>query len=235
MIRIPTRGLVDHLTDLALTAADPADSGATAGVLLHTTRGHHGDAPGQVDLLVGTSTDRTVLGHAHVGCSGQDAPMLWPIAAVRDVIAVLKPKGKDPEHFTEISREGDEVTIAEDPDLFDEGARFTFGVLDPVEWPTDTAHRLLSEIAMTPPEGSKQAAARMDFHPSRLVPFTKIASRRGELLQTFRYHHRLPMIVQIGDHYRGIVVGFAFNDDKPSTGAFPSGDVYPLVLDGVSA
>jgi hypothetical protein len=41
--------------------------------------------------------------------------------------------------------------------------------------------------------------------------------------------------VQIGDSYRGVLSGFAFNDDDPSAGLSPAGDVYPLVLDGVSA
>lgn len=107
MIRIPTTGLVALLTDLAHTAADPATAGATAGVLLHTARGYHGDFPS--DLLVGTSTNQLVLGHAHTACSGQDdRPMLWPIADVKAVLAVLKPLAKTPDHAVEIRREGKE-------------------------------------------------------------------------------------------------------------------------------
>jgi hypothetical protein len=235
MIRIPTRDLVGLLTDLALTAADPATAGATAGVLLHTARGYLGGSPGQVDLFVGTSTDGVILGHAHIACSGQDEPMLWPIAAVKDVIAVLKPKAKIDDHVTEITREGDDITLAEDPDLFGEGARFTFGGLDPVEWPTEDARQMLAEISMSPPEGSQPPAPRIDFLAARLTPFLSIASRRKEILQTFRYHQRLPMSVQIGDHYRGVVNPFRFNDEKPTAGYAPSGDVFPLVLDGVPA
>lgn len=233
IIRIPTRDLVGLLTDLALTAADPATAGATAGVLLHTARGYAGGSPGQVDLLVASSTDGVVLGHGHTSCAGQGEPMLWPIAAVRDVIAVLKPKAKLEDHVTEISREDDDVTLAEDPDLFGEGARFTFGVLDPADWPTEGARQMLAEIRMSPPEGLAPVAPRTDFLPARLAPFLKVASRRGEVLQVFRYHQRLPVSVQIGDGYRGVLSGFAFNDDDRSTGLAPAGDVYPLVLDGV--
>ncbi len=47
-VRIPTHELVGLLTDLALTAADPANSDATAGILLHTARGYAGGSPGKV-------------------------------------------------------------------------------------------------------------------------------------------------------------------------------------------
>lgn len=235
MIRIPTAALVGLLTDLAHTAADPATAGATAGVLLHSARGYAGSSPGQIDLLVATSTDGVALGHAHVPCSGRDEPMLWPIAAVKDVIAVLKPKAKLEDHVTEITRDGDDITLAEDPDLFGEGSRFTFGGADPVEWPTQDAAAMLAEIRMSPPEGSQPAAPRTDFLPARLAPFLTIAARRKEILQVFRYHQRLPVSVQIGDHYRGVVGPFAWNDEDRSAGLAPSGDVYPLVLDGVSA
>lgn len=230
MIRLATHELVGLLADLSLTAADPATAGATAGVLLHTARGYIGDSPEQTDLFVGTSTDGVILGHTHIGCSGQAEPMLWPIAAVKDVIAVLKPKAKDHDHVVEISQDDEGICLAEDPDLFGEGMRFTFGGLDPSEWPTEGARQMLTEIQVTPPEGSQPVAARTDFLPSRLAPFLKIASRRGDAVQTFRFHQRLPVSVQIGNHYRGVVCPLAYQDDDRAAASAPGGDVYPLTV-----
>lgn len=53
MIRVETAKLVQLLGDLAHTSGE---YGATAGILVHTARGYRGDEPGQMDLLVGTST-----------------------------------------------------------------------------------------------------------------------------------------------------------------------------------
>jgi hypothetical protein len=57
-----------------------------------------------------------------------------------------------------------------------------------------------------------------------------IAARRGELLEVFRYHQRLPVQVQIGHAYRGVVLPCLWQEEDRSAGAFPSGDVYPLAV-----
>lgn len=233
MIRIATHELVGLLTDLSHTAADPATAGATAGIHLHTARGYVGEDPGACDLLVGTSTDRTVLGHAHTACSGQaDVPMLWPIGDVKAVLAVLKPLAKDHDHAVEISREDDEFVVAEGPDLFGGGLSLRFGCADPEEFPTEP-WSLLAEVRMSPPEGSNPVAPRTDFPADRLAPFQKIASRRNSMLTMFRYHQRLPVHIEIGPSYRGVVSPFGWNDENQGAGAAPSGDVHPLLLDGV--
>ncbi|HET9892609.1 MAG TPA: hypothetical protein VFQ42_19125, partial [Mycobacterium sp.] len=85
MIRITTKDLVGLLTDLVHTAAHPDTGSTTASVLLHTARGYaHGDEPGVSDLLVGTSTDGSMVGHAFEACYGQASePMLWSIGDVK--------------------------------------------------------------------------------------------------------------------------------------------------------
>lgn len=235
MTRIITKHLVGLLTDLALTAADPAEGGATAAVLLHGARGYLGDQPGAVDLLVGTSTDGSFVGHGHVECHGILSPMLWPLVDVRAVIAVLKPLAKEAEHAVEITRNGDQVQVAEDPDLFGEGLTLSFAGLDPAEWPIEGARGLLEDIRVAPGADAPVALPRTDFVANRLAPFLKIASRRGELLEVYRYHQRLPVHVQIGQSYRGVVRPVQWRDEDRDAGAAPSGSVYPLALDGVSA
>lgn len=228
--RIPTGHLVGLLTDLALTAADPADSGATAAVLLHTARGYFDGEPGKSDLLVGTSTDAFVVGHAHIGCAGQVDPMLWPIAEVRAVIAVLKPLGKNADHSVEISRDGDTIKVAEDPNLFGEGLTVTFTGYAVDEWPVDAVRSMLTEVRTTPPADARAVAPRTDFNAARLAPFLKVASRRGRQLEFYRYHQSLPVVVQIGDAYRGVVSPVGWDGEDRSSGAWPAGDVYPLAV-----
>jgi S-DNA-T family DNA segregation ATPase FtsK/SpoIIIE len=228
-VRIPTHELVGLLTDLSLTAADPEVGNATAGVLLHTARGYNGDTPGKTDLLVGTSTDGIVLGHTHVPCSGQADPMLWPIGDVAAVLAVLKPFAKNKDHAVEITREGDVFAVAEDRDLFGEGLTLTFAAADAEEFPPG-AWSMLSELAIHPPEGSQPALARTDFVASRIAPFLKIAARRKSMVSWFRWHQRLPVVVEIGPEYRGLISPYAYNDEDRSAGVAPSGDVYPLAV-----
>ncbi|HYS37819.1 MAG TPA: hypothetical protein VEO01_19550 [Pseudonocardiaceae bacterium] len=238
-VRIPTHELVGLLTDLSLTAADTADSGATAGILLHTVRGYDGDAPGKTDLLVGTSTNRFTVGHSHMVCAGQIDPMLWLIGDVKAVLAVLKPLGKDKDHAVEIGVEDGKIAVAEDPDLFGDRLKVTFAAGDPGEFPHAAIWAVLSQIQMSPSatvgadsetKAAPAVAARTDFTAAYLKPMLTIAARRGALVQVFRYHQHLPVHVQIGDAYRGVVLPFAWRDEDRAAGVAPSGDVYPLAV-----
>ena len=238
-VRIATHELVGLLTDLALTAGDPALSDATASVLLHTARGYDGAEPGQKDLLVGTSTNRYTAGHCHAGCAGQIDPMLWPIGDVKAILAVLKPLAKDKDHAVEISVEDGKIAVAEDPDLFGERLKVTFSGGKPDDFPHAAVWAVLTNITMTPSSSVDEdgvekpappAAPRTDFTAAFLAPMLKIASRRGELVELFRYHQRLPVHVQIGHAYRGVVLPYVWQDKDRSAGVAPSADVYPLAV-----
>jgi len=229
-VRIPTHELVGLLTDLSLTAADPADSGATAGILLHTARGYLGGSPGKTDVLVGTSTNGYIVGHAHIGCAGQMDPMLWPVADVRAVIAVLKPLAKDKNHGVEIGLDGSTIKVAEDPNLFGEGMALTFTGYDVGEFPLDGVRAMLTEVRMSPPEDSAPVAPRTDFDPALVAPFLKVAARRNSLIEIYRYHQRLPVVIQVGPFYRGMLSPFQWKDEDRSAGVAPAGDVYPLAV-----
>lgn len=235
-LTIPTKALVGLLTDLAHTAADPAEAEATAAVLLHSARGHLGAAPGKTDLLVGTSTDSVLLGHAHTQCYGSVAPMLWPISDTKAVLGALKPLAKIKEHTTEIAVDAERITVAETPNLFG-GLELSFKGLDIEAWPTEGVHRMLTVLRTTPSmPNPDEPAPRTDIHASRLAPFLKIASRRSEPLQFFRWHQYVPIVVQIGDAYRGITRPSDWPDtDSVEDGFEPNGEVYPLVLDDADA
>lgn len=208
-----TGQLLAVLADLVQTVDRDPDAGALGGVLLHTSRGHFGDEPGQVDLLAGASTDRRVAGHTYTWCTGQlPAPSLWSLRDVRSVLAVFKAargRDKDDVHAVEIHASAGQVEIREDPNLIDEGVslRFAEGTLS--EFPARVIYRILHE---TPPSTMLRdgvfvdAEPRTDLTHAALAPFLKVAKRRGELLQLYRNHQHAPVLVQIGDDYRGVLI-----------------------------
>lgn len=229
-LRVATQQLVALLTDLAHTAADPAVGGATAGIYLHCDRGHLGDEPGRTDLLVGTSTDGTILGHTYVACAGHTTPMVWPVAEVKVIIAALKPLAGKDDHGVEISHVGDVVTVAEDPDLFGERLSISFTGHPAAEFPVAGAHGLLTHVRTRPAsqdgEAVPDAAPRTDISARQLAPFLKVASRRSERVELYRHHQWLPITVQIGGRYRGVLRPQRW-DEVTADGRAPSGDIYP--------
>lgn len=226
-IRIPTLALVGMLADLALTAADPADSDATAGVLLHTVRGHANGEPGRSDLLVGTSTTGVLIGHCWTTCAGQlPAPTLWHVNDVRATLAMLKPLAKEKEHTTRIDVGDRQVEVAEDlgtlPGMGD-SLTLSFGPLDVEDWPMEGVHAQLTALRMSVKD--KPAVPRTTMTSSRLAPFLKVASRRNDYLEVYRYHQSLPVHVQVGGGYRGVISPVP-DDERPGEQS-PWGDVYP--------
>lgn len=229
MIRIPTVGLVGLLTDLVLTAADPDDSEATAGVLLHTVRGHATTGPGRSDLLVGTSTSGVLIGHAWTTCAGQlTTPTLWHVNDVLRTVRAFKSLAKDREHTTKISAGGSEVEIVEDMGTLpgmESGFGVTFASMATKEWPVEVVAGQLAEVRMS--RVDSDAVPRMTMTGSRVAPFLKIAARRGEYIEAYRYHHQLPVHLQIGRAYRGVISPVP-DDEHPGADA-PWGDVHPPV------
>lgn len=233
-LRIVTKDLVGLLGDLTHTAASDPAVGAVAGVLLHTTRGYIGADPGQTTILVGTSTTGRVAGHTYAGASGTMEPALWQIEDVRCVVAVLKPRTRDnPDHAVEIRVEDDHVTVAEDPDLFGDGLTLTFGLGSIEDYPR-SVWSVLSDVHVRPApageDGPVPAMPRTDFSPGLFDPFVKVGKSRGALIELYRYHQRLPLLVQIGDRYRGAILPYRWDGDGTSGGMSPSGDVYPPAL-----
>ncbi len=230
-VRIQTRALVALLTDLLQTADTSDDAGYLCAVLLHTGRGHYGDEPGALDLLCGISTTGSIVGHSYVSCSGQLAggPSLWAVRDVRSVLAVFKGPGKKDEmHAVDITREGPMVTVTEDPNLFTDGLRLSFAEMDVLEYPAVGAYRSIDRATATilvGPTGREiPASARTDVYADRLDPFAKVAARRKAPVQMYRTHQQEPVMVQVGDFYRGVLIptGYDADDDSPR----PFAEVY---------
>ncbi|MER5388354.1 hypothetical protein [Saccharopolyspora sp. NPDC002686] len=242
-LQVNTAELCALLADLSHTAPSDPEFGALAGIVLHTSRGHVGTDPGQTTLLVGTSTTRTVAGHAYTSCSGYlHEPMLWPIGDVRAALAVLRPLAKaDKAHTTAISRDGASVVLAEvgDPALFDDldapaGTELRFTVGDLTDYPRGIWALLgdihTASVVFDTDGRAIDAAPRTDLTAAALLPFCRVARSRGEAIELYRYHQRRAVLVQIGPAYRGVLMPASYEDGNPSEVTEPPGEVYAPVL-----
>lgn len=234
-VSVTTKEFIGLLQALVHTAAGDPDQGAMAGILLHTARGYATLEPGQSGLLVGTSTNTAVVGHTWVLASGQMQPMLWPIGEVPAAVAVLRQMSTgQPEHQVEISSDGKTVTLSEGEDLFGEGAKYTFELGDAGKFPA-SIWRLISDVHLRPavidhetgkvvPEGVRTRIAARN-----LAPFVAVGKARKEVVEWYRYHPRLPVLVVIGHNYRGALLPERADDDLQAVDA-PAMEVYPADL-----
>jgi hypothetical protein len=228
MIRIGTGALCTLLGDLAPLAAPEDGGGALAGVLLHTDRGHPWPSePGKSDLLIGTAASKFGAGQAFTESEGQMTPMLWPTNWVHAVVGVFKPMTKaNKDHQVQITRAGDHVTVQEDPNLFDDGMRLEFKTGDLDKYPR-SIWKLLAE--KPPTHVRRPVKPRLDLTPSILLPFLKIAQRRGTTINLFKYHQERLILLEIGGRFRGYVVPSWYETDKTAVGDAahePDGEIY---------
>jgi len=231
-VRMLTTDLLSLLNDLVLTASDEAGLAGCAGILLHTSRVDEGAEPGGTNVLVGTSTNGTAVGHCWAEAGGTLPPTLLPIQyvnALRVALGKLITKDNRATHITDLRRDGDDVVIAEDPDLFGGGFTQRFGAGDLDDWPRG-AFAVLGTVHLTPPTDARPVENRTDFPAARLTPFLVIAQRHGGQLSLYRVHQALNVHIQIGVHYRAVVVPSGQWNDSGTDGGGPDIGVYPADL-----
>jgi hypothetical protein len=232
-----TTGLIRLLEDAVPTAQTEPGLAGYAGVLLHAADVEEGGEPGRKRSLVGTSTNGVAIGHCWVDGSGDLRPTLVPIQYVQTLRAALPKlltKDNKQNHVTELWRDGAELVIREEPDLFDTGwgVRFSFGDLD--DWPRDV-FGLLASVHLASATTWKRVENRTDFPSKRLAPFLAIAGRHGGNLSLYRVHQGANVHVQIGSSYRGLLVPAAgWNESSSADGDAPDIGVYAPDLPVVS-
>lgn len=240
-VRVESGQLASLLTDLVATASKHEEGLSTSAVLMHSARGYEGAEVGRADLLVASSTNRYAMGHSHIRAEGQlpDA-MLWPVNDVHNLIAALKRKTKGekddsgPKHAVKISRDGELVEVIENPaqrELFGEKLWSTkFPVGDLNDYPRGLWDVLRSGnrsvLPVTEDGREVYPLPRVDLTAEYLAPFVAIAKRRNYVLETYTRHHRLPVHIQIGPAYRGVIIPAGYSDRDRTEGAAPDGDVY---------
>jgi hypothetical protein len=228
-IRILTRNLLSLLDDAVLTAqAEPGAAGC-AGVLLHSARVDEGSEPGGTTCLFATSTNGKVAGHGRTGAEGNLSPTLLPIKyvnALRGSLKKLLTKENRENHITDLRRDGLQLEVAEDDDLFGSGfsQRLDYGDLD--DWPRSVFH-MLGSAYLTAPKDRKPVENRTDLPVSKLAPLVTIATRHNQDLSLFRVHQATPIHAQIGNFYRAVFSPSAgWNEGSIADGASPEVGVY---------
>lgn len=243
-VRVASKLLVGLLKDLSHTAPDDVDAygAALCGVLLHSERAHAGTGPGKYDLLVGTSANRYAVGHCWEIAEGTLPPMLWTIADVRSVVAVLGPKAKvgkdDPDHMVKVSAVDGMVELIEDPDVLKLpgigspwSMRFKLGPIDDYPRSVWFALRVGDEpldVVVDPELGILPPLPRVDLHPDFLNAAVQVAKRRREYVQLYHRHQRRAVHVQVGENYRGTIAPQRYPDGAASRleGLVPGAPVY---------
>lgn len=240
-VRVESGQLASLLTDLVATAAAAEEGLPISAVLLHSHRGYEGSEVGRVDLLVGSSTNRYAMGHSYIRAEGQlSDPVLLPVNDVHNLITALKRKCKGEKedggdkHAVRLGQSGDLVEVIEDPaqrDLFGEklwSTKFPAGDLN--DYPRGLWDVLRSgnqhavPVVKDDKDREVRRLPRVDLTAEVLAPFVAIAKRRKWVLEAYVRHHRLPVHIQIGPAYRGLIIPAGYSD--LDDGMSPDGDVY---------
>lgn len=232
-IIIGTGDLLRLLGALSATAVQDEEGNGTdwPGILLHCTRDPEA-APGQREVLVGTAGDGWLLGHLQVRCQGQwDRPTLWSIDDVDALVSAFRPKLKANKlHAVEIELVDGQVIVSEDDNLVDTGLRLQFSAKSLARYPRN-AWQLLGDVPLDPRPVDRRTGevvpveARTDVPPSALAAFGKVAKILGAPVEMYRYHQRLPVLVQVGYAYRGLFTPSAYEEDR-DRGAWPHAAVH---------
>ncbi|AJF40405.1 FtsK-like protein [Mycobacterium phage Brusacoram] len=210
-ITVATTKLIEILTDSLATACN-----SVGGVHVTTSRTPWGEEPGDVDVIVATSTTKYVVGHTWIPADGRLTPSVWPIESVSNVLAICKSlaKARGKEHTvdihmttaerTEDNRDDDHpgwtITLRETPALFDSDTEFQFHAHPEAKFPIrGVLHMMRGQI----PPSDDEPVALTPWSPGVLGPLVTVAKRRNMQIRMFRTESRGMHIVQIGDTWIG--------------------------------
>ncbi|AEL98214.1 FtsK [Mycobacterium phage BigNuz] len=210
-ITVATTKLIEILTDSLATACN-----SVGGVHVTTSRTPWGEEPGDVDVLVATSTTKYVVGHTWIPADGRLTPSVWPVESISNVLAICKSlaRARGKEHTvdiymatadrTEDNRDDDHpgwtITLRETPALFDSDTEFQFHAHPEAKFPIrGVLHMMRGQI---PPSDDPEVALT-PWSPGVLGPLVTVAKRRNMQIRMFRTRSRGLHIVQIGDTWIG--------------------------------
>lgn len=229
---LPTRALVGLLTDLALTASTDPELPELRSVLLHTDRGEYLlDVPDDDDteaplisplesgLLVGTSTDRIVVGQAHTPAKGElPRPVRVALEDVAALVKVFKPLigklGKQTTHRTRIELAGDVLTVREDPRQVPDGVAVVVPALDAEAFPPMWQFMSPDPTQLTPDADGVvvEPSYGTAYGPRFVEIFGRIGRRRVMPVRWYRHHQSRVVVVEIGASYRAAVRPLTLKD-----------------------
>lgn len=227
-VKVATRHLVGMMEDLTRTACKERDelpslsavllSSDHADVAVEDEEGGEGlplveEFPR--DVLVGTSTNTTIMGQAHAPCDGLFHRVV--LVSVRDATAikdVFKPLAKtagSEKHMTRMVLSGDVLTVSEDPEQVPGGMVLSMQVMDPEGFPLTGVMEpdLVTEVTVRQ-EGSGglvvvPPAYGTGVSAEHLLVLGAVAKRRAMPLVWYRHHQSRGVVVTVGAWYRAVV------------------------------
>jgi hypothetical protein len=226
-LTIHTRHLVGMLKDLAHTASTEPLLPAVNSVLLHTDRSEilledrrvtDEDALVEVvttDVLVGTSTDRTIMGQAHAPCTGRlHAVVLISAAHAKKIVGVFEPllkaAPKTAPHVVELALSGEVLVISEDRTKIPNPVVLSIGVLDQEleGFPRNVASTMEPEPHKEVKVDGEVVAATLGIGLAgrHLEAVAKVAKRRKMTPVVYSYHQLRPTVVTVGSWYQATLL-----------------------------
>ena len=239
-LTIPTRHLVAMMTDLVLTASKEPLFPELNAVLLHSERAEiplDDQRPGTddddtdalieyatTDVLVGTSTDRTIVGQAYAPCSGRLHQLtLISAAAATAIVKVFEPlrkaAPKSGPHELVVDLSGGVLKVSENPVRVPNPVSLTLDVLeDEVEnFPHFDAAMTPDRTAEVKRDGKVVAATYgVGLDASHLATIARVSKRRKMPVVWYGFHQLRPTVITVGSWYRAAALpaSHGLDDDQ---------------------
>lgn len=193
VLNVSPRGLHELLSDAARTAGTDFTLPMLNGILLQV------EGEGSEAKLVATSTNRFVLGQAHMPASGLMPTTFLALDRVKQLLRILKPYEKSAGMQCEIRRGAGDFTVAIAGDLVLPAVSVTVPIAD-VKTDFPKVNHLLPKAEDAKPGG------QVAFNPRYLSTFCAIAKGRATELRMVPGAPEKPQLLLIGDAYRALIM-----------------------------
>lgn len=191
MLTVNPSELHGMLVDLQRSAGTDSTLPMLDGVLLHVA--NHNDAT----VLVGTSTNRFIIGQAHAPITGEMPVTFLPGIQVKQLLGSLKNYVKNEKLLCELSHNGDTLTAKLPGDIVLPSLTITVKCGDGDNFPK-VANVFDAELKVD--EGA------LAFNSRFIAAVSAIARRRNESLRVALSHNKKPSHFYVGSQYKAMVM-----------------------------
>lgn len=211
LLTVSPAALHELLSDVARTAGTDFTLPMLNGILLQVEETDTGK------VLVGTSTNRFVLGQASIPAKGEMETTFLALDRVKQLLAILKPYVKSGDMSCEVKREADKLSLSLPGDLVLPAVSVTVPISDQkVDFPK-VSHFL-------PTAAEAKPGAQVALNPRFMSAFCAIAKGRNENLRLIPGAPDKPQLVLIGESYRALIMPVR-SQESPDTAWFvPAGE-----------
>jgi hypothetical protein len=186
--------LHELLADLLRTAGTDYTLPMLYGVLLQVE-----PKDDNASALVGTSTNRFVLGQASTDTNGRMQTTFLALDRVKQLLNILKPYSRSNDMRCEVTRAADAMTVRLPGDIFLPELSVTLPIADMSPDFPKVGHLLPKPEDATP-------GGQVAFNPRYLSTFCAIAKGRNTEVRMVPGASDKPQLVLIGDSYRALIM-----------------------------